>query len=106
MLLIWVFLAEMLIGLPGPIMFSFCSAITSGAFSFWLPYVFAWMAFGREFGVMKKSIFVLFISLSVAMSGLGAISAAREMTGFNAPLFDFNGTCSGGGGFFLGTWAG
>lgn len=105
MLLIWLFIGELLIGLPAGPMFSFFSAISSGAFSFFLPYIFAWMVFGHEFSVLKKVIFALFISISLALSGLGAYSASGEMTGFGSPPFAFKETCSLGG-FFMGTWAG
>jgi len=104
MLAVWLFLGQMFIGFSVFTLFSLVSAITAAAFSFYLPYVFAWIAFGSELSARRKAMYALFIAVSLAFSGIGIYTSAAQIASFkSAKLFDFEGTCSSAG-FFMGQW--
>jgi len=104
MLAIWLFLSEMLIGLSIFLLFSLVSAITSAAFSFYLPYVFSMMSF--RLSAMRKLFYLVAIAISLALSGIGVYAAASQMSSMpSAKLFAFEETCLSGS-FFVGQFDG
>jgi len=103
-LALWVFLALMLIGFPLGVLFSLISAITSAAFSFYLPYIFGLRVFHQSMSSAKKVWYVTAAVLSVVLSGIGIYSSIQAMADVgSASVFAFEQTCSAGG-FFMGQY--
>jgi len=104
MLALWLFLAEMLIGFSVFLIFSLVSAITAAAFSFYLPYVFAWSLLGSEYSPASKAMYSVFSVVRLLLSGVGVYSSGSQMASMgSAELFAFKSTCSSGS-FFVGEW--
>jgi len=102
-LAIWVFLALLAIGFPTAIVFSLFSAISSGAFSFWLPYICSLLCFGHQFGTLKKVVYMLAIVVSLFFTGIGVWSSSLALANLNtAKPFAFASTCTSVAGFFVG----
>merc|ERR1712039_771039 len=101
-LAVWLFLGLLLIGFPNSILFSLVSAITSAAFSFYLPYIFGLMAFHQTMTIAKKVWYVTAAVISVVLSGIGIYSSVQDLTNVDTVKpFAFEETCNAGG-FFVG----